>query len=255
MAYEAGHFAEAIALWRPAAEAGSARAQFGLAVAYDLGQGVAKDVAQACLWYRRAGEAGLPEAEFDTALMYDAGRCGAQRPDEAATWYGRAAAHGYGQAQYALARMYEDGHGVPKNLDTALGWYQVAASNGVSEASTRVRNFLIPPSPKHRGRPSRRRFPPRRRGPVPLPRSGGMPFVWQTPQQPLAVLFFVEVADLTYNNPRDVFANYVSRSATLVPLEPRDARYAWRIFAVSRAPREYVASPWVAFDTITVHAK
>ena len=37
-AYDAGHFTEAVRAWQPAAEAGNVRAQFGLGIAYDLGQ-------------------------------------------------------------------------------------------------------------------------------------------------------------------------------------------------------------------------
>ena len=57
-AYTAGRFEEARRLWTPRAEAGDARAQFGLGLLHDIGQGVRQDPAAAYRWYLRAADAG-----------------------------------------------------------------------------------------------------------------------------------------------------------------------------------------------------
>jgi uncharacterized protein YbaP (TraB family) len=72
-AYERGDYAAALQEWRAEAEAGSAQAQYNLAVLYDLGQGVAPDKVQAALWYREAAVQGLAAAQFNLAAMLAGG--------------------------------------------------------------------------------------------------------------------------------------------------------------------------------------
>jgi S1-C subfamily serine protease len=56
----------------PAAEAGHARAQFNIAVMYDVGQYVKKDGKAAAVWYRKASEQGHPDAQIRLAgLLYE----------------------------------------------------------------------------------------------------------------------------------------------------------------------------------------
>ena len=57
----------------PAAEAGHARAQFTIAVMYDVGQYVKKDGKAAAEWYRKASEQGHPDAQFRLASMLTQG--------------------------------------------------------------------------------------------------------------------------------------------------------------------------------------
>lgn len=65
-----------------------------LAIAYDEGQGVPKDEAQAVVWYRRAAEQGHASAQFSLGLMYAEGRGVAKDLVQAFMWYGLAAAGG-----------------------------------------------------------------------------------------------------------------------------------------------------------------
>lgn len=57
----------------PAAEAGHARAQFTIAVMYDVGQYVKKDGKAAAEWYRKASEQGHPDAQLRFATMLNQG--------------------------------------------------------------------------------------------------------------------------------------------------------------------------------------
>ena len=120
-------YATAVRLWRSEAEAGSAKAKFGLGLANDLGLGVARDSAKALRWYLEAADAGMAEAQFNVAVMLDAG-AGVPRDIPAATiWYSRAAANGNSRAEYNLGILYENGEGVPANPDLARYWLDLAA--------------------------------------------------------------------------------------------------------------------------------
>jgi S1-C subfamily serine protease len=57
----------------PAAEAGHARAQFTIAVMYDMGQYVKRDKIAAAEWYRKASEQGHPDAQLRLAVMLHQG--------------------------------------------------------------------------------------------------------------------------------------------------------------------------------------
>lgn len=246
-AYSAGRFTEAVAIWTQAAAAGDAQAQFGLGIAYDLGQGVGQDEARACTWYRRAGEAGIAAASFDMAVMLDQGRCGARDAAQAAEWYGRAAADGHARAEYDLAQMYEAGDGVPRNLDQALTWYQAASADGIAAAGTRAAALASRPrsvrddalQPVLPTTPVDARLP---------DRGAPTPFVWTAPAGPEPVRFFLEVYELRDTGAREVAARFADRSAVLVQLQPGAAHYAWRVSSVAPDGHHYVLTAWRRFD-------
>ncbi|MEZ5895396.1 MAG: tetratricopeptide repeat protein [Parvularculaceae bacterium] len=97
-AHKRGDNAEAVRLWREAAEKGNATAQYNLGWAYENGRGVEQSDVEAVRWYRQAAE------------------------------------QDYADAQYALGWMYENGRGVERNLDTAIRWYRKADANGNKDA-------------------------------------------------------------------------------------------------------------------------
>ena len=82
-----------------------APAQFNLAICYENGQGVAKDIKTAIDWYRKAAEQDHVEAQFNLALCY------------------------------------ENGQGVAKDIKTAIDWYRKAASKGHAAAQSRLSNL------------------------------------------------------------------------------------------------------------------
>ena len=97
-ATEAKRFSEALAIVRPLAEAGNARAQTRLGDAYMEGRGVPRDDAAAGRWYEKA------------ALQGETG------------------------AQVKLATMYAKGNGVLRNYNLAYVWFGTAARLGISSA-------------------------------------------------------------------------------------------------------------------------
>ena len=102
-AYEAKDYATAYAEWRPLAEAGDARAQYGMGRLYRFGRGVEQDFRTAIEWYRQAA---MQTEDGDT----------------------------YRRAVYALGYMVEEGQGAPKDADKAECLYRVSAENGYASA-------------------------------------------------------------------------------------------------------------------------
>jgi hypothetical protein len=105
-AYASKDYETALREFRPVAEQGDARAQFGLGLMYHEGQGVAQDYEEAMKWYRLAAEQG------------DAG------------------------AQNNLGVMYEWGHGVMQDYIVAIKWYRLAAEQGQAEAKSNLTLLL-----------------------------------------------------------------------------------------------------------------
>lgn len=244
-AFEAKRYADAVRLWIPAAEAGDSAAQFRLGVAYDLGQGVAADPVKACEWYRRAGAAGQAAAAFNAAVLYDSGRCGSRRPDLAALWYARAAGMGHGRAQFDIAQMYAVGDGVPRNPEVAAAWFRAAAANGISAAVNR-------PQPAPRTEPPGQPIAVTQASLDDMRPAAGGPavLVWTAPPQSGPVRFFVEVAALRPEGPREVLARYVEESAVQVTLPADGREFAWRVLTVGNEAPHYAAAPW---QLIQVH--
>jgi TPR repeat protein len=252
-AFDAGRFDEARHLWLARAAAGDAEAALNLALLYDLGRGVPQNSLLAFSWYLQAAEAGLAQAAFNVAVMLDSGAGVPRDGAEAALWYARAAAAGYHRAQYALAQLYATGDGVPRNPATAEAWYRAAARGGLGAASARLpalmragRAMASPPP----GDLSLVRPVPVAPVDAVLP-TGQNPskvaLVWNTPEQPVPVEYFVELRALDVSGSREVAASYVETSATLVALAGAPQLYAWRVYAVARSGAHYATSPWNSF--------
>ncbi len=265
-AYAAGRYEDARRLWTPEADAGDPQAQVGLAMLYDLGQGVKRDAASAYRWYLRAAAAGLPAAEFNVAVMYDTGDGVPHDAAAAALWYARAAAHGNQRAQYNLGLLYAAGDGVPRNPEQAETYFRAAAASlpaaadklaamqrdgrarlpaGAEETTT-----LVPAQP---AAPVDGNTVPAL-GPASGGTSGGtVELVWTAPAQAAPVRFFVQLmaldpADDAPAGPREVFATTLDETAVVVPLERVPGRYAWRVYSVGRDLKHYAASAWERFQ-------
>ena len=104
-AHKKGDDAEAVRLWRRAAEKGNASAQYNLGWAHANGRGVAQNDVEAVRWFRLAAEQDHVLAQYNLAWMYENGRGVAKDLDEAIRWYRKAAENGDEKAQNALARI------------------------------------------------------------------------------------------------------------------------------------------------------
>jgi uncharacterized protein len=129
-AYRRGDFAEAIAAWRKAAEAGSAAAQNELGLAFETGRGSAPDYGEALKWYRLAANQGDPLGLTRLGSMLQKGRGLPPDYGTALRLFRQAAAQGYAPAMTELGGMYEKGEGAPRDYAAAAKWYLEAWERG-----------------------------------------------------------------------------------------------------------------------------
>ena len=130
--------AEAVKWYRKAAEQNSAIAQCSLGYAYQNGEGVSKDPSEAMKWYRKAAEQGLAEAQYNLGVYYDNGAGVTKDEAEAVNWYRKAAEQGDAVAQGSLAMCYYRGQGVTKDDVEAMKWFLLAAAQGDKQSSEQL---------------------------------------------------------------------------------------------------------------------
>lgn len=135
--------AEAVKLFREAAEQGFPDAQVNLGWMYANGRGVAKDNVEALKWYRMAAAHNNAIAQYNLGVMYEKGLGVSQDEAEAVKWYRTAAENGGRSGQRALGLRYATGQGVTRDNAAALVWLRKAAAQGDEEAKKAVRQQEI----------------------------------------------------------------------------------------------------------------
>src|SRR3546814_19449438 len=94
-------------------------AQYKLALLYQYGRGVERDLAKAAELYRAAAEQGLAEAQHNLGYLYERGLGVGRNPAEAAVWYRRAAITGLPAARLTRAKPSPMGDGGPPTAPLA----------------------------------------------------------------------------------------------------------------------------------------
>ena len=124
-------------LFERLAGAGFAPAQVKTGNAYEKGNGVVRDIAQAKLWYGRAADQGNVRAMHNLAVLHAENPAANGKPDfaAAASAFRRAAEHGVRDSQYNLAVLYARGLGVGQDLVQSYLWFTAAAAQGDEEAA------------------------------------------------------------------------------------------------------------------------
>ena len=127
-----GQYAVALDEWTKAAQAGDARAQYGLGYLYQFGLGTDPDNSQALDWYQKAAAQKEPDALFALGLMFESGRAGKRDIPKALALYRQAAETGHSpESEYALGRVYLRGQGgVARDEKEAFIWIDKAAHEG-----------------------------------------------------------------------------------------------------------------------------
>jgi hypothetical protein len=97
-AFDAKRYADALALYRPLAEAGNAQAQKRLGDIYSEGLGVSRDLVSAIGWYEKAALQGEIAAQMRLGALYAAGGATGNY-NIAYIWYGTAALLGSNEAK------------------------------------------------------------------------------------------------------------------------------------------------------------
>jgi len=91
-------------------------------------------LAEAVKLYRKAAEQGNAEAQSNLGVMYDEGEGVLQDDAEAVKWFRLSAEQGFPKAQALLGIMYAKGEGVPVDFPIAYMWANIAAATGLEYA-------------------------------------------------------------------------------------------------------------------------
>ena len=130
LAWQHAHYSEAVAIWRPLAEAGNADAAFNLGQAYRLGRGVAIDLATAQKWLGKAAAAGHLDAQTTLGLLlFDSGS-----RDVAMQWLKKAAERGEPRAMLVYGTALFNGDGVARDPVMAYAYVSRSAAQGLGPA-------------------------------------------------------------------------------------------------------------------------
>jgi TPR repeat protein len=125
------NYAEALPLFRRAAEAGNAEAMAFVGIAYLRGQGTAADPDSAFRWLHAAAVKRDPRGMTELGWLYENGLGVERSPRWAKHWYEAAADEkGWAEAMRKLASLYRD----EGNHDSALRWYHEAVRAGSLDA-------------------------------------------------------------------------------------------------------------------------
>jgi hypothetical protein len=125
-----GNWAEAVALFRRAAELGNASGMIYLAFSYRDGRGVVCDNEKSVDWFIKAVEAGDSHSMIYVGRMYS---CQLRAPEKALKWFLRAAEAGQTESHLELGFLYQDRKSSLYDPGQAVHWYRrVAEGNGGS---------------------------------------------------------------------------------------------------------------------------
>ena len=131
--------AEAVELYRKAAEQGYAVAQDNLGNCLYSGRGCAEDKAEAFKWYKKAAEQNVANAQNMVGRYLEEGWGGVTKNQaEAVEWYRKAANNKDVTAQYNLANCLLFGHGCDSDAEEAVKWYRKGAERGDEHAKIAI---------------------------------------------------------------------------------------------------------------------
>ncbi|MBR6467672.1 MAG: sel1 repeat family protein, partial [Desulfovibrio sp.] len=105
-------------------------------------EGLPADEGKACACLRRAADLGSPKALYQLALMLAEGRGTAKDPVKAVRCARKAAGRGIVLAQHFLGDCYWKGEGVAASVKAAFFWYEKAAKAGVSASRRKLALML-----------------------------------------------------------------------------------------------------------------
>ena len=117
--------------------AGKYKAQYKLALMYETGRGVEKDLVKAGLWYKKASHQNFKAAKH--RLIYlDIKKGGFKSKHKAWIRALNADAASDPEAMFLMAELYENGIGVKKSLKLTRKFYQSSAAKGHADAEARL---------------------------------------------------------------------------------------------------------------------
>lgn len=111
-----------------AANQGDPESQYNLAVLYQDGKGMDKDLKQALYYYTLAADKGNVKAQFTLGLLYGNGHVQDENFSKTFYYFSLAAKQGDAGAQANLGIHYEFGKGVNQDFQQAVEYYTLAAN-------------------------------------------------------------------------------------------------------------------------------
>ena len=184
-AWQAGDYAKAITEWRGPAKAGDPDAQYNLAHAYQVGQGVPADPKLAQDWYLKAANQGHEEAQTNLGLILfrNGDRSGAM------PWIQKASDRGEPRAQYVLGTAHFNGDLVPHDWVKAYALMTRAAASGLPQAATSLSQMdqYVPLAQRQQGIAMAKEMDKPAPRPLPAPKPA-VPMKTVTPPPPPAKL-------------------------------------------------------------------
>ena len=137
--YNRGNYIQALNIFYALAKKEDVRAQYNVALIYENGLGVEKDLPQAQLWYERAAKNGNASAQYNLGQMYHvAGEEDVHAYEKAKYWYDKAVNSGVKEAYNNLGALYLNGQGVNKDEQKAFRFFQKGAKKGDEAAKVNV---------------------------------------------------------------------------------------------------------------------
>jgi TPR repeat protein len=140
-AYEANDLPLAYKEFLASAEEGNADAQFNVALMYERGIGVAKNLEEAVVWYRKSALQGNSAAQFNLGVLYENGLGTTVDFAKANEWYRKASVQGDALAIGNLGMLYLRGQGVKENKVAGLALLLVSATLDSSPVNHAKRNI------------------------------------------------------------------------------------------------------------------
>ena len=147
-AYKRGDFETALAVFRPLAEKGDAKAQSILGLMYSYGEGVPVDYREAARWYRRAAEQSSGVAQYNLGMFYLDGKGVSQNTDEAIAWLTKAADGGHFRARSELAKLGVGSYSSLASAPSASLEAPPTMATAESEPRSVVMRKPAPPAPE-----------------------------------------------------------------------------------------------------------
>jgi hypothetical protein len=136
-------YKKAVYWLRKAAEQGSREAEFGLGVAYALGQGVPQDFNRADFWLMKAVHKGSSEAAYSLGSIYFRGLGVSKNLAKSFYWYHQSALLGSAMGAERTGVAYRYGLGVKKNDTKALYWWKKAAKESGNGRKLAISKILL----------------------------------------------------------------------------------------------------------------
>ncbi len=121
-AFDRGDFAQALQLWRPLAEGGHVNAQINLAVMYEHGYGMERDLQRAAAWYLAAARQDSAIGQYNLGLFLAEHSSVIPAEQDALYWLGKAADQGFADAQFQVGLMYAQGLAGEARIADAPAW-------------------------------------------------------------------------------------------------------------------------------------